>query len=187
MATILPEPGDFGAVEISGVVGGLISFGEMLYGSKGFTKWEHALVYIGDGKCLQAEPGGSAIVTRGVRPGDIWSTGVIDIPDATRAKVPALAESMKGIPYSGLDYVALAAHRLHVPDVPAWPGKTPWHPVTLQTYIGDTGHMICSQLVDEFEERLGIHLFVNPPRWPGYVTPWDIGTLLVSKGAKVIA
>jgi hypothetical protein len=62
------------------------------------------------------------------------------------------------VPYSFLDYAALAAHRWHIPT----PG--------LKRFVGDTGHMICSQLVDQAAADGGWRLF-DDQRWPGFVTP----------------
>jgi hypothetical protein len=158
MPSVPARPGDFACVPVHGEVGRLIAFGEKLNGDKAFGKYQHALIYMGDGKVLQAEPGGARIVSRHWQPGDLWSTEIIDIPDAARARVPDLAQRFVGVPYSALDYFALAAHRLSIPV----PG--------LRGYIASTGHMICSQLVDEFMLELGVHLF-RDGRWPGYVTP----------------
>jgi hypothetical protein len=169
------QPGDFGAARVHGLIGWDISWAERLAGL-GKGEWQHALTYVGDGKCLQAEPGGAQIVPRPLQPGDIWSTGLAPfaLMEAQQARVPELAGSFRDIGYSALDYGAIFCHRLHLPA----PG--------LRDYIGDTGHMICSQMVDEFALKLGLHLFNQPPRWPGFVTPWDIGDLLRTAGAIVV-
>jgi hypothetical protein len=65
---------------------------------------------------------------------------------------------MVGTPYSFLDYVAIAAHRFHLPI----PG--------LKRFIASTRHEICSALVDEVYRRAGFALF-SDARWPGYVVP----------------
>jgi hypothetical protein len=164
-----PEPGDFAAVRMAGNIGRLVELGEWLDGD-GFREWGHALVYVGGGYCLQAMPGGSGLVIRGVEPGDIWSTGVIPIPDEARARVGEVARSLTGVGYSWLDYWALVLHRLHIP----WPG--------LRGRIGRSDRLICSQLVDLFEQMLGIHLYADG-RWDGYVTPADLGNLLRARDA----
>jgi hypothetical protein len=169
-----PEPGDFAVCSVGGPGGKLIEVGEYLNGD-GFGPWEHAFVYVGDGKILQAEPHGSVIVPYTERGAELWSTGTIALTAAQRGQVPALARGLTGIPYSALDYLALAGHRLHVPDLPVWPG--PHHPVTLRTFISDSGHQICSQLTDYFMLQLGVHLF-SDGRWPGYVTPASLARLL---------
>lgn len=158
-------PGDFAVVSVGGDAGKLISAGEWLAGS-GFGPWEHAFVYLGGGKVLQAEPGGSKVADLGTYGHIRWSTGIIELTAHQRAAVFELATTMTGIPYSALDYFALASHHLHIPAP------------LLKDYIASTGHMICSQLVDEFMLRLGVHLF-NDGRWPGYVMPADLASLIV--------
>jgi hypothetical protein len=170
------EPGDFGAARVHGLIGWDISWAERLAGL-GKGEWQHALTYVGGGLCLQAEPGGARIVTRPVQSGDIWSSGLAQfaLTAAQQGRVMPLAESpaFRDVGYSALDYGAIFCHKLHLPA----PG--------LQDYIGDTGHMICSQMVDEFALKLGLHLF-SDGRWAGFVTPWDIGNLLRSAGAIVV-
>jgi cell wall-associated NlpC family hydrolase len=169
-----PLPGDWAVCSVGGPAGRAIEVAEYLNGD-GFAPWEHAFVYVGDGKILQAEPGGSRIVPYTEHGAELWSTGKIPLTAAQRAQVPVLAGQLKGVPYSWLDYASLAGHRLHIPDLPLWPG--PHHPVTLKTFIGDSGHLICSQLVDYFMLRLGVHLFKDG-RWPGFVTPAALAELL---------
>lgn len=169
-----PKPGDWAVCSVGGAGGKLIELGEYLNGD-GFVPFEHAFVYVGSGNILQAEPGGATIVPYTERGAELWSSGKIPLTAAQRAQAPVIAAQLKGIGYSWLDYAALAGHRLHIPDLPVWPG--PHHPVTLRTFIGDSGHMICSQLVDYFMLRLGVHLFTDG-RWPGYVTPAGLAELL---------
>jgi len=176
-------PGDFAVCRISGIGGIAIDFAEWLNGAKAFSHWDHALVYVGAGKCLQAEPGGAQIIERPVLPGDLWSTGLysLGLSDEQQAMVPALAEEYKGIPYSWLDYAAIAAHRLHVPDWPLWPGTHPRRLITLQTFIKSSRHYMCSALADNFRMRLGSHLFTDG-RWEGMVTPYALGRVILAAG-----
>jgi hypothetical protein len=76
-----------------------------------------------------------------------------------------MARALVGTPYSIADYAALISHRWHIPS----PG--------LKDFIGDTGHMICSQLVDQACYDALWFLF-DDDRWPGYVKPSDLGHLL---------
>lgn len=69
-----------------------------------------------------------------------------------------------GVPYSFIDYGAIGMHSLGL-NLPG-----------VQGYIASTGHMICSQLVDECAKDEGVHLFEDG-RWPGYVMPMDLGLL----------
>lgn len=146
--------GSIGLVEIPGDVGRAIRFGQWLNGD-GYENYEHAFTYLGDGEIIEAEPGGARIVAfhyslRNV----IWLPCPAEYGDAVARE----ARELEGVPYSFLDYAALATHRLHIPA----PG--------LRDYIADTGHMLCSQLCDEAARRGGWHLF-HDGRWAGYVTP----------------
>jgi hypothetical protein len=74
------------------------------------------------------------------------------------------ASRYTGIPYSFLDYLAIAAHRLHIPA----PG--------LRSYIASTKHEICSALCDEFYRRV-FGVVLVPGEWQGYVTPGGLWQL----------
>jgi hypothetical protein len=172
----LVEPGDFAAAQIRGDAGVLITAGEFLYerGPLGIRKkprYQHAIFYAGgpDDLILEAEPGGARLRPFHYDPATVlWSSDnpALTLTPGQRARVMEVAEKYKGIPYSGLDYEALALHRLHIPA----PG--------LRKYIASTGHMICSQLVDQCRLELDSHLFTDPPRWPGYVDPEDLAVLI---------
>lgn len=149
-----------GLTQISGNVGKAIELGQWLNG-EGFAQWEHAFVYLPGNLILEAEPGPDGAVIRELHYSNVyWCAGIDKLihPSVTPSEISRVAESLKGVPYSFLDYAALSAHRLHIP--------APF----LRSYIKSTGHMICSQLADEFYVRLGAHIFTDD-RWPGDVTP----------------
>jgi hypothetical protein len=157
---INPPAGFIGLTQISGRVGSAIQVGEWLNG-EGFQVWEHAFVMLPGGLILEAEPGGAVVVDMHYTH-VYWCEGIFEasqqVNSASPIQLGQTAERLKGIPYSFADYAALAAHRLHIPA----PG--------LKDFIADNGHMICSQMADEFYLRLGAHIFTDN-RWPGYVTP----------------
>jgi hypothetical protein len=159
------QPGDLAACSAGGWPGLIVHLLQLLAGGGRYSKYQHVIVYLGGGMVLQAEPGGSRIVPLTARKYMLWSTGIIDIPDEARARVPELARSMTGIGYSFLDYLSVALHRLHI------------QAKRLRNFIRDTGHMQCAQLADEFERRLGVHLYADK-RWEGDVIPCDIARLL---------
>jgi hypothetical protein len=171
-----PQLGDYACRNMGGEAGKLITLGEYLNGD-GFSIYDHAEVYVGmpdeNGPCgytMGAYPGGAKLVALGPDQlengnGFLWSTGKIPLTAIQRTTIVVYAMSCKGVPYSSADYFALAAHRLNIPV----PG--------LKAYIADSGHMICSQLVDWCYMKAGVHLF-NDGRWPGYVTPADLANLL---------
>ena len=155
----MPKPGDFGLVAISGEVGRLIRFGQWLNGD-GFRDYQHAVLALSNGELIEAEPGAGGARIRPQSEYDgtniIWSDWALT--DAKRAELDVAGRACEGVPYSALDYGALAAHRLHIPV----PG--------LRKYIASTGHQICSQLVDQIYQDAGLAMFADG-RWPGYVTP----------------
>ena len=160
-------PGDFAVVRMDGGVGRLIRIGQWLNGD-GFADYEHAFVYLGGGQLVEAQPGGAELRPLSVYDGRpaLWSTGRYALTDTQRAAIVAAARGYIGVPYSAADYVALAAHRFHLPVGPLIKG-----------YVASSRHMICSQLVDQCYLDAGVHLF-SDGRWPGYVTPADLAGLL---------
>lgn len=152
-----PRPGDFGLVAINGEAGRLIRVGQWLNGD-GWGRYQHAVLVLDNGELIEAEPGGARI--RPVSEYDGTNVAWSDWPltDAERAAIVAAGRPLEGVPYSFLDYLALAAKRLHIPI----PG--------LRKYIAATGHDICSQLVDLGYQLGGQTMFADH-RWSGYVTP----------------
>jgi cell wall-associated NlpC family hydrolase len=186
MVTAIPtliQPGDLLVTNITGDVGKWIGFGEFLDSAsfdhpfnrelRELDVFSHAAVYVGDGNIVEAEVGGARSYTLDEyldgRP-LMFSTGLLGVDAATGLKIAAEAKKLIGVPYSFVDYAAIATHRLHLPA----PG--------LEQYIKDSGHLICSQLADLAYQRAGVQLFADN-RWNGDVTPMDIARLLVSKGA----
>lgn len=175
-----PDLGDFVCVPMHGTSGELIRVGQWLCGD-GFHNYEHAEVYVENpggevkpvvgGYTMGAYPGGAALeplAPVSYQQGWLWSTGIIQLTDTQRCTIANVAISLKGIPYSALDYFAIAGHRLHIPDPDG----------ELQKYIASTKHMICSQLVDYCYMMAGVHLF-SDGRWPGFVTPGDLANVLL--------
>lgn len=185
----VPEPGDLAVVNTLNRVADTVQLLQSIGG--GFSQWNHVVVctsvepapgarrrgpHARDPAApaptvwiAEAEPGGAVEVPWHYD--DVphqWSTGVL--PTDLTVGTAALRYTMPGpwgdhgVPYSFLDYGAIAARRLGVPV----PG--------LRAFIASTGHMICSQLADQAMRDGGFALFDG--RWPGYVTPEDIGGLL---------
>jgi hypothetical protein len=157
-----PNLGSIGLVEMKGAVGKGIRVAQWLNGD-GFADYQHAFVYVGDEEIIEAMPGG-ALLSR-LDKYDPDSIAWLQCPPEFGAQVAAAARALEGIPYSFLDYSAIAAHRFHLP-IPH-----------LQAYIASTGHMICSQLADHAAKQGGWHLFEDE-RWEGFVTPLDIYELI---------
>jgi hypothetical protein len=176
-----PQPGYIGLTSITGPVGKLIEFGQWLNGD-GFGDYQHAFIVLpaeypgGELRLIEAMPGGAI-----VRPLSVYDDRkvlYVSPVGLTAAQLKAIGDcALKylDVPYSFVDYGALATHRFHLPV----PG--------LRHYVESTGHMICSQLVDRAYTDAGIQLF-GDGRWDGYVTPMDLYHLLaVPRGLTVTA
>jgi cell wall-associated NlpC family hydrolase len=163
-----PQPGDFGLCSISGDVGRLIRLGQWLNGD-GFTGWEHAFVFVGDGQIVEAMPGGARLADVSEYDGRplLWSTGRIPLTDGQRAAVAGAARGFLGVPYGFGDYLSLALLRFHVR--PGW----------VKRRVASNRTMICSQLVDASLLAAGVHLYADG-RIPGDVTPGDLWELIRS-------
>lgn len=163
-----PKPGDFGLVSIRGIAGLGVRIGQWLNGD-GLLDYHHAFVVLDRGEILEAEPGGARIRPLSQYDGTNAIYSSWDLTDDQRAAIVREARPLLGTPYSVLDYLSLALHRLHIPAP------------HLRRYIADSGHLICSQLVDLAYERAGIQLF-DDGRWPGDVTPGDLTLVLTGPG-----
>lgn len=163
--TYAPQPGDIGLTQISGYVGVGIRFAQWFNGD-GFADYEHAFVYTGDDKIVEAEPGGAlhSPLSRYAANDVVW----LRCPPESGKAVATAALGLIGVPYSFADYTALALHRFHIP--------TPH----LKKFIESSGHLICSQLCDRAASRGGWHLF-SDGRWSGDVTPGDLYRLYVAQ------
>lgn len=159
-----PQPADFFLLIGTDPVGWGIRVGEWANGD-GFSKYAHAGILLDDATILEAEPGGARIRPMTEYATDLMAWSSWDLTPGQRASIVAAARGLEGVPYSFVDYFAIAAHRFRLP----LPG--------LRRYVSSSGHMICSQLVDEAYSQADVHLFADG-RWPGYVTPADLAVAL---------
>jgi hypothetical protein len=176
-----PKPGEIGLTWISGWTGFWVTIGQWLNGDGGMWPFRrpkenldrgfptHVFMVLENGKIIEAQPGGAVIshVDRYMGRKVVYSR--LPLTDAQRADVPTEARKYRGIGYSFLGYLYLALWRLHI------------RPLWLARKVESTGHMICSQLVDQILSDVGFHLFEDG-RLPQDVTPGDIYWLLVGRG-----
>jgi hypothetical protein len=178
--TIDPQPGDLGFATIAGYVGGRVNFGQaMLHDACRFSHVFVVVYPVGspeypDGLIQEAMPGGMRVRPLADRllPGYAYADP--GLTPAQRAMVPAVARSFmpelggvggdaRGPGYSWGTYFALALAQYRV---------TRWLTPGLEHIIDNRGRFICSQHADEFELRLGRHMFEG--HWRGDVTPGDL-------------
>jgi len=163
--TNTPQPGDFGLSRIGGVVGWWIALGQLLTGDA--SRYTHAFVVLDDNTVIEAMPGGAVITPLAEYKGKaVYSR--IDLTPDQRFAIVSEARKLVGVPYSFLDYLALALAHFGI------------RPKKLREYIKTKGHMICSQLVDEVYRRAGITMF-DDDRLPQDVTPGDLANYLIER------
>lgn len=160
-----PMPGDIGLVRIPGYMGWLIAFGQLLLGDA--SKYTHAFIVIDDHRSISASPGGAGWdnLTTYISLGAAFGRNV-PLTLNQRLRIVTEATALLGTPYSFLDYVAIALHRFKI------------RPKFIEKRVTDSGHMICSQLVDQCYLRAGIHLFADG-RLSQDVTPGDLANILI--------
>lgn len=132
------------------------------------SPYNHAGIYVGNGKIMEARPGGAGLNFVDTYDGMVWSH--FDLTAAERSDIVAAALECAGKPYGWLDIaaIALAQKRLGATvDSETWWVKR----------VSNIDTLICSQLVDLCYGDAGVHLF-NDGRLPGLVSPGDLGRLL---------
>lgn len=182
------KPGMFGLAVIGGNVGKLIKLGQRVVDGKDYN-FTHAFLVVDENRVIEAEPGGAvfAPVSKYESRDDVlfsdlpiqlavkeaeaswakvgYSFAMDDAAGAyeaiLRRRISLFGQECEGVPYSYLDYFALALERFNV------------HIKAVQNRVAREDRMICSQLVDWAYDQVGIHLF-NDGRLPQDVTPGDL-------------
>ena len=176
-----PQPGDLGFAVMPGRVGAGVNLGmALLRDSCRFGHVFQVVYPIGheiytDGLIQEAMPGGMRVrpLADRLKPGYAYAS--IGLTPAQREMVPTIARTFmpslggvggdeRGPGYSFGTYLALAL---------AQNPFTRWITPSLERIIDNRGRWVCSQHVDEFAIRLGVHLF-RDLRWRGDVTPGDV-------------
>ena len=147
----------------------------------GFVAWtirwlchspvNHAAVYIGGGKVVEAQPGGARVTDVAKYPDAIWSDMPLVHDD--RVVIVWISLSLVGTPYSFWDIAALAVALITGRRTPRW----------IAHRLSRPDRLICSQLVDEAYRRAGVHLFDDAQRLPCEVTPGDLLNLIEEQRA----
>lgn len=171
-----PQPGDLGFTTIAGMVGGWVNIGQALVNDA--CRFDHVFVVVAaigdenypDGLIVEAMPSGARFRPLADRLGPGFAYATIDLTDEQRAMVPAIARGFvsarggRGVGYSFGTYVVIGLAQYEV---------TRWATPGLEHLVDSKGRLICSQLADELELRIGFHCF-DDGRWRGNVTPGDL-------------
>lgn len=172
--TYRPMVGDIGCVPMHAPGGPAIRTGELLlrrvYRDRlpaAACNYQHAFLYGGQGYVFQAQPKGAGFVELAEYHPDsiLWLRRGLSVQQ--RQQIQTEMTRRVGTPYSYLDYAAIAAHALDLPDSDL-----------LRNYVADSGHMICSQMCDFLHKQVGDEIFADG-RWEGFVTPMDLAALAI--------
>lgn len=167
METLLP--GDVGFSTIKGWTGVIPNIGQAILNDG--CRYSHVYIHIGGGRTLEAMPGGARIVLGGAtRPGP-WFR--LPLTAKQQLMIPHNGEALEGLPYSYMNYPALAWHEFE------WVGHN-----LLRSYVSNSHRMICSQLVDHLLWSVDYHVF-NDGRWPQDVTPGDLWYACEEQGVRI--
>jgi hypothetical protein len=176
--------GDLGFYTIAGRVGGAVSLGQALLRDE--CRFTHAYMVIQDGgpssaqplACVEAMPRGARRAPLEGRFGPGYGYVRLPLSAEQRVAITPLALDLvasrggRGVPYSFMDYVALAMWEYE------W--TRPLGGAALRRYVTTSERMICSQLVDFMLCEAGFHLFTDG-RLPQDVTPgqlwWQAGAV----------
>lgn len=153
-------PGDIGFSTIGGRTGALVNLGQALLLDA--CRYSHAFLVLDSGELVEAMPSGARLASTAERIGPDSAYIRLPLDPDQRGEVAQIGRSLVGTPYSFLDYYALGAQQWNLPG-----GRWARQRVT------DSGHLICSQLVDHALGRAGFHLF-DDGRLPQDVTPGDL-------------
>lgn len=151
--TYQPQPGDYGVVATKGIIGFLIQLGTL-------TKFNHAFIYIGDGKIIEANPGGVSISDVSKYTNIVWNKNEYKTDEQRQALVQQ-AKTHLGHSYSFLAIVAITLEIFKI-NRPAWMIKR----------LSSSGDDICSQLVAQDYRACGFVVDGKTPDF--YITPSDL-------------
>lgn len=161
------QPGDFAVVHVVGPLGNYLSYFEWLMGDTHLS-YDHVLLYIGDGKCIEAMPWGVAVDSMDhpmhlLYTNYLWSSDYLFPTQKERTAIVSAAAGYVGTVYNYLEWVAAAAYTMNI-----WPWKQ------MLPTIMDSHLLMCSQLVAQSWQDGGYPLCGG--RYAAYISPADLGT-----------
>ena len=154
----IPKVGDYGCVKTSGFFGFLIRLGT-------FSRWNHAFIYAGYGKIIEANPRGVAFSSVSEYPKIAWNQHE-ELNDVQREAIVFYADQTVGAPYDFFTIAVIALRSLGL--------KALANTRLLKNLAKNRGY-ICSELVAESYRKAGIVL----AKEDYLCTPGDLAERLV--------
>jgi len=154
-----PRKGDFGVVRTNGAAARLIQVGNL-------SRWNHVVVYLGNGLIAEATPGKGIIISHVDKYKKIAWNQHQDLTDEQRDIIFKKAQSLIGTVYGFLDIAVLA---LRILGLKLLKGK-------LVEKLAVRQGIICSEFAAICYAAAGIQL-VNKPEY--LVTPGDLAEVLI--------
>jgi hypothetical protein len=153
-------PGDIGFTTIPGRLGAWVSAGQALLRDECWFTHTYIVAEVpGDGTAwvVEAMPNGARSIwmedggvgKNAFRAGRGYGWARLPLTIYQRASIVEYAKATIGTPYSFLDYASLALLHMGLPRK------------LVRSRVADSGHMICSQLVDHVLCQAGFHLFTD--------------------------
>jgi uncharacterized protein YycO len=153
----MPAMGDYGVVKTNGWMGMLIRVGTL-------SRWNHAFIYIGDGKIVEANPKGVAISNVSKYKDIAWNQHE-QLTEAQRQKIVKRAKQMVGEPYGFGAILVIALKILGLKII-----------AKLRKFAENEKSVICSQLVAMCYSYAKIKVSDKPH---AFTTPGDLAFRLI--------
>jgi uncharacterized protein YycO len=153
----MPAMGDYGVVKTNGWMGMLIRVGTL-------SRWNHAFIYIGDGKIVEANPKGVAISNVSKYKDIAWNQHE-QLTEAQRQKIVKRAKQMVGEPYGFGAIIVIALKILGLKVI-----------AQLRKFAENEKSVICSQLVAMCYGYAKIKVSDKPH---AFTTPGDLAFRLI--------
>jgi len=144
MINYKPRIGDYGVVRSSGFFAKLIRIGTT-------SRWNHAFIYAGEGKIIEANPGGVTVSPVDKHTKIAWNRHE-RLTNAERMQILAHAEKAIGKPYNFYIIFILTLRALGVKILPK---------SVIRWFAKNEGY-ICSELVAECYEKAGVSIGIEP-------------------------
>lgn len=167
--TVQLLPGDVGLGRNNTLGGWAIRIGDGIWAKRHHVEAEpynHAVLYLGDGRIVQAEPNGAQIATVDPSRFDWYRANVTGLE---RQEIAHEGRALAGTPYNWLDIAALTLRCLGW-DVIDRDGKL----TRIGRRLNRNDRLVCSALVDLAYQRAGIPPLFDDGRISGAVTPADL-------------